>query len=154
MYYSTSFVFNFRIKLFIPRQDNWKLSFFFQNANLNEILHKMEINKKNSKMFRLLNECFGLQWVKGNSSVSISIINLNSHCTMLQMFTLNFLLVALFCDSLCFLFVFDFVYVFSLFFCFFLCQWPRRAATNGKWQTVTATSTETETATCKNYKLN
>lgn len=38
-------MFNFRIKLFIPRQDNWKLSFFFQNANLNEILHKMEIVK-------------------------------------------------------------------------------------------------------------
>lgn len=55
--------------------------------------------------------------------LSIYIINLNSHCTMLQMYTLNFLPVALFCDSLCFLFlfvcVFDFVYVFSLIFAFF-----------------------------------
>lgn len=77
-------------------------------------------------MFRLQNECFELQWAKGNSSVSIFIINFNSHCTMLQMYTLNFLPVALFCDSLCFLFlfvcVFDFVYVFFSYFCIFLCQ--------------------------------
>lgn len=72
-------------------------------------------------MFRLQNECFELQWVKGNSSVSIFMNNFNSHCTMLQMYTLSFLPVALFCDPLCFLFVcvFDFVYVFSLIFAFF-----------------------------------
>lgn len=64
MYYSTSFVFNFRIQLYIPRQNNKKLSFFFQNANLNEKLHKIGNKYKTWKCFDCkmnISGCSGLR---------------------------------------------------------------------------------------------